>query len=217
MAARDAQPAIRSARFWLPLTVVLTGARSPDVMGLRVNDIECLDGRWILQLPESFRPRSMCVSSPGRWVPVHDELIRCGFLAHAARRKLEGHVYLFASEYETRSLTATLASVNRWLARLARSLNLPLEWPLLAALRYNFIEACVDSGPSGDVAAHLTGLRGLSWTSQSFWQSDMPSPALPRHSALMSHVQFEGHGLSHLHVSDPFENVDAAFRAVATP
>jgi len=145
-------------------------------------------------------------------VPLHEELIRCGFLAYAAKRKLDGHVYLFATGPEGQPRSTALASLNRWLSRLAHSLGLAPGRQNLASLRYNFIRACFDSGMPMELVQQVTGARVYLGTSRRLWEMSLHSAAMLHwDAAFMTRMRFEGVDFSHLYVDEPLRDVDIAF------
>jgi integrase len=79
IAARDTGTGETATRFWLAMTALLTGGRSTELIAAKVSDLEFHGESWMLRAREASRQRFQ--EAPSRWVPLHEELIRCGFLA----------------------------------------------------------------------------------------------------------------------------------------
>lgn len=117
VAARDAATGEGPLCFWLPLSVALTGARASQLVRTKVTDLAQCGDHWILRLPARARVSRSSRWCPGHWIPLHDELVRCGFIDYAEQRKLDGHEGLFLSEDSDAAASRGLAVARRWLSR----------------------------------------------------------------------------------------------------
>ena len=90
---------IRDDRFWIPLLLLFTGARSSEVVGLAVEDV-VIDHKTphIIIRKNSIR-RIKNVHSR-RMVPIHDELLKLGFIEFAKSQKTRpsGQFFLMAEK-----------------------------------------------------------------------------------------------------------------------
>jgi integrase len=79
-AARKAGPEI----FFPNLIAALSGARLAEVVEAHTDDIEMIDGRWCLHIREDNREENQTVKTEAsvRTVPLHDEIIRQGFIEY---------------------------------------------------------------------------------------------------------------------------------------
>ncbi|PGH53118.1 hypothetical protein CRT60_24710 [Azospirillum palustre] len=84
----------RGGRFWVPLLSLFTGMRLNECCQLDVTDVKTLDGVACILIREDSEgagddgDRKRVKSEAGeRFVPVHPELERLGFLAHVAAMK----------------------------------------------------------------------------------------------------------------------------------
>ncbi|WP_176251339.1 site-specific integrase [Sulfitobacter sp. HGT1] len=91
----------RGWRFWVPLIMLLTGARPNEICQLFSSDIKQTPaGTWYLDLlaTDEQEGQSIKTVSSRRRIPLHSELIKMGFLAFVtARKKKHGmkHAQLF--------------------------------------------------------------------------------------------------------------------------
>lgn len=88
--------------FWLPLFGLFTGGRLNEICQLDLEDItqEAETGIWYIRItddPED-KPRSKSLKnqSSHRLLPIHDELIRAGFLYFVEQARNEGREKLFS-------------------------------------------------------------------------------------------------------------------------
>lgn len=76
----------KPGRYWVPLIALLTGMRLGEIAGLRVMDIEDLEGVSAFRV----RPhdgRGLKNKESRRDLPIHSELVRLGFPAFVAHRR----------------------------------------------------------------------------------------------------------------------------------
>jgi len=92
---------IRDDRFWIPLVLLFTGARSSEAVGLLTSEVEIDHAipHFVLQ-PNTIRRLKNTHSK--RLIPIHLKLIELGFLAFVkARRKDRGNPQLFPMAVQT--------------------------------------------------------------------------------------------------------------------
>ncbi|MDG4546589.1 MAG: site-specific integrase [Rickettsiales bacterium] len=70
----------RDAFYWLPLVGLYTGARSEEIAQLRISDIKVMDGITYLHLNTIYEDQSLKNDNSKRNVPIHNELVKLGFL-----------------------------------------------------------------------------------------------------------------------------------------
>ena len=146
------------------------------------------------------------------WVPIHDELIRCGLVAYVAQRKLDGHLKMFGTDSEAETLSASTHRVSYWFSRLAQALGLGQECNL-HALRPAFIATCLRSGVS------IEGIRLLVGRMVEVPASlrDLPPPprnteAVDQTIAWVRRLRFDSLELSHLYIDEPLCRADELFQ-----
>lgn len=78
-------------RFWLPLTAMLTGARIAELCQLQREDVREESGVLALSVT-SADGRRIKTRQSERTIPVHDELVRLGFLCYVHARPLKAGI-----------------------------------------------------------------------------------------------------------------------------
>ncbi len=89
---------IRDHRYWLWLLALFTGARLGELGLLVPDDIHEFKGVSVIKMPTEKQRRGGVSIDPrerARPVPVHEELIKCGFIDYAHRMKSAGESKLF--------------------------------------------------------------------------------------------------------------------------
>ncbi len=78
-------------RFWLPLIMLLTGARPNEIAQLHIADVkQTPKGTWYLDMVEDEGEdvKSLKTESSRRCVPIHAELLKIGFIEFVNSRRL---------------------------------------------------------------------------------------------------------------------------------
>ena len=76
-----------AAGFWLPIAALFTGARQAELAGLRVSNVQELEGVPLLFIVVNRRAgKRIKTKASERVVPVHPELVKLGFLNYVAER-----------------------------------------------------------------------------------------------------------------------------------
>lgn len=83
----------RGEEFWVPLLELFTGAR-PSELYLPIGDVR-EDDEIPHFLLEPFKERSLKTPASARWVPIHSDLIKAGFLDYCRRMRKSGAELLF--------------------------------------------------------------------------------------------------------------------------
>lgn len=85
------------AAYWCPLLAALCGGRIEELCQAGVNDVLRINGVWTLRIAELEIGQGLKNDGSWRYVPIHEELIRCGFLVYVASVRLAGKQRLFPS------------------------------------------------------------------------------------------------------------------------
>jgi integrase len=84
----------KTALMWLPLVALFTGMREAEICQLRAGDIQEEDGIIFINVAEQDGAKVKTEAAIRR-VPVHSELISCGFLEYVDHISTQGHKQLF--------------------------------------------------------------------------------------------------------------------------
>ena len=154
-----------SAHYWVPAVLTFTGCRANEVCQLRVEDVDHADGIDFIDLTlfgkdgVRVQGKRLKNASSSRAVPVHDELVRAGFLDFVERRRAAGEERLFP-ELSQNAFGRYSHEVSRQFGDLLDRVGLPEPSLVLHGLRHGFRDACRDAGLPTEIADGLGGWAG---------------------------------------------------------
>lgn len=86
---------IRDEYYWLPLLGLYTGARLEELAQLHVHDISEENNIPVFRLTENGDEKRVKTEDSQRTVPIHHEIIKCGFLDFVTQAREAGHKRIF--------------------------------------------------------------------------------------------------------------------------
>lgn len=75
---------LRNHHYWTPLLGLLTGCRMNEIGQLTVDDVEEVNGIPHLRITNAEDDKRIKTAAGKRWIPIHGELVRLGFLRYVA-------------------------------------------------------------------------------------------------------------------------------------
>jgi len=152
-----------SARFWIPLLLLYTGARVNEICKLRVVDVGEEEGIPYLAIAweeddegRGIAGRVKNVSSERR-VPIHQDLISYGFLDFVARARARADERLFSELKPNRhgKLYSTIS--QRFSDTFLPRLGIKTDKTSLKSFRHNFVDAARNSRIPDEIVQALKG------------------------------------------------------------
>ena len=144
------------ATFWLPLMALWMGAREEELGQATVGDVREEDGFPYLRIDTIEENQSTKNEGSQRSVPIHPQLIKCGFLDHVAALKAKGEKRLFPDLKVSKDGSYT-AGWSKKINRIMRRLGITDRRKVFHSLRHNFKDACRRAGIQEAVHDALTG------------------------------------------------------------
>ncbi|MDP4301638.1 site-specific integrase [Leptothrix discophora] len=123
---------------WGPLVGIFTGARIEEVCQARVDDVRRLNGVWVLRITNLGPDQRLKADGSFRYVPIHDELIECGFLQFAAEQKRGGHERLFPSLSNDNKNKTFSSAYSKWYGRYLDALGMSDPRLCYHSFRFSF-------------------------------------------------------------------------------
>lgn len=146
------------AAFWIPLIALWSGARLEEIGQLLVSDISQDKGiHYFHIIDDESGDKSVKTSSSRRKVPIHNELIKYGFLDYVIQMKTEKQKRLFPllSSGKGRQLTA---SWSQWFGRYLReTVGIKDDRKVFHSFRHGFKDACRECDIPKEIHDRLTG------------------------------------------------------------
>ena len=146
-------------RYWVPLLGMYTGARLNELCQLDVLDIAEIDEVWCISINnKSGDPKkSVKTKYAVRDIPIHEDLIKVGFLDYVEQRKNTGCTKLWDLKFDERE--GYKRSVSRWFNRVKSEF---LETDGTGrkdfhSLRHTFISAHMANNVEESVVGQLAG------------------------------------------------------------
>ncbi len=196
--------------YWMPLMGPFVGARIEELAQMRLADIEIINGVWSLRICNlDSDTQKLKNSNSFRRVPIHDELIKLGFLRYVCELKRCGEERLFPTlrndnKYGIWS-NATGQSFGRMLTRMGLT-SAQLDYH---SFRYNFKQRLSLCGVDPEVRDALAG----HWKAKDGVGTYMKAANAQYDFVLLcggiKNLRYAELNLSHLHVNEPWANVDA--------
>lgn len=202
----------KESSYWAPMLGPFVGARIEEIAQLRTEDVQCINGVWALRIANLDAEQHLKTDTSYRFVPLHEVVIRCGFLVHCAAMKNEGQARLFPSQRNQNKYKRWSNAFGKWYSAYLTKIGLTDERLCYHSFRYTFKQRCTQSGVEMEVRDALTG----HWVSKNeagrvymkAAERQYPFPAL--HAAI-KRLRYDELDLSHLYVADPMKGVEAAF------
>jgi integrase len=187
------------AAFWLPLLALFGGERLSELTGLKISDVthsQLIGGECIFITPDPKAARRLKTKQSERFVPVHPELIKLGFLDFvAAQAKARGEKeWLFP---ETAPGTNGAAAYSKWFGRYIGAHGVTDEAKVFHSFRHLFTDALRVADVSDELRQALLGWSGGGIPAR-YGAKDKAARFRHRLREAVARVAFDGLDLSHL-------------------
>jgi integrase len=205
--AHPGNAVIRRHRFWVPLVGLWTGMRLGEICQLKVADIRRIDDVWTiavatdsaLDLRSDKDVEKHVVSRKSkaarRNIPIHEELIRIGFLEYVDARREANDAMLFpAIKPDCQGYLS--GPFSKWFRNFLLKVGAKTPRTNFHSFRHTYRDAMRRAGVSRDVVLSIGGWAEPTTT------ADHYGGVLPisRVKEELGRISFEGLDLSHLYV-----------------
>lgn len=207
--AKPGPNVIRRGRFWIPLLSLWTGMRLGECCQLRLDDVTELEGVPVILIDDAEEPgadeadkKRVKTEAGKRFVPVHPELQRIGFLKFAARMRAKGERRLFP-ELKPDALGYLSGPFSKWFndkRRFLGKLDMAVTGVSFHSFRHNYRDALREAEIGLERVRALGGWRRDSDGEESIYGKGLKAVTLFRE---IEKVEYVGLELTHLHVKRP--------------
>lgn len=193
--AKPGNVRIRDHRYWVPLIMLFSGARPAEIAQLAIADVRQEHGHWIMHITTEGEGKSVKTEGSMRVVPVHDELIRLGFIKYRDGMEAARQQRLFPHA-ERNSRGQMIADFSREFGRYLTRLGVKDGRGLsLYSFRHGAADALRRAGHLdeqfgfilGHTSATMTGRYGI-----------MPQGMLEDRVKLVNSIAYPGLKIDHL-------------------
>lgn len=201
---------VGESAYWMPLMGPFVGARIEELAQMRLADIEIINGAWSLRIC-NLEPTTQKLknSNSFRRVPIHDELIKLGFLRYVCELKRCGEERLFPSLRADNKYGIWSNAIGQSFGRMLTRIGLTSVQVDYHSFRYNFKQRLSLCGVDPEVRDALAG----HWAAKDGVGNYMKAANRQYDFVLLcegiKNLRYVELNLSHLYVEDPWANVDA--------
>jgi integrase len=129
-----------SAKFWLPIIALYTGARLTEIAQLLVDDVKTEDSITYFNITNEQEGQRVKTRAGKRRVPVHDMLIDIGLLDHVEMRRARGEPRLFP-DVRPGSDGYLSSRFSKWFGRFLDSVGIASPTLVFHSFRHSFKNA----------------------------------------------------------------------------
>lgn len=200
---------VAEAAFWAPLMGPFVGGRIEEIAQLRIEDIQCVNGAWCIRICNVGEDQSIKNLGSYRRVPLHQMLVRCGFLRYVAQQAAAGQDRLFPSLSNDNGNRVWSNALGKWYSRYLDSLGLSDPRLDYHSFRYSFRQQCTLSGVENEQRDALTG----HWVTnrdagRTYMRAEERQYPFPKLVSAIGQLRYDELKLGHLFVQVPMEGVD---------
>jgi integrase len=165
------------AAFWLPLLSLFNGARQTELASMTVADVqrapETLTSLFYITTQAS-RGKKLKTKASRRVVPVHEQLVRLGFLRFVEDvRKRDGDKAFLFPLIATEKGRAGVKAYSKWFGRYLRAHGVTDKAKVFHSFRHGFKDALRQGRVSQEVHDALTGHAQASTVSGGYGAKEM--------------------------------------------
>jgi integrase len=199
------------AAYWLPLLGPFVGARIEEVCQMRIEDVQRVNGVWCLRLCDLDVNQELKNPNSFRRVPLHEVVIKSGFLLYASQMANAGHERVFPTLTNDNTNGIYSNAVGKWYGRYLETIGLTDHRLDYHSYRYTFRQQCSLSGVDNEVRDALTGhWVGKNDSGRTYMKGENNQYSFPKLVEAIQQLRYDELKVSHLFVENPLEGVEAA-------
>ena len=155
----------RRGRFWVPLLSLYTGMRLNEACQLHVTDVTKIDGIDCIKITEDAEgmdeasQKRVKTKAGERFVPVHPELVKIGFIKYVAQMRKRGGVRLFPDLKPGKANGYFSDPMSKWFRRFLRSAGAEKPNTSFHSFRHSYADAMEAANVRPDYADALGGWK----------------------------------------------------------
>ncbi|HLO76357.1 MAG TPA: DUF6538 domain-containing protein [Magnetospirillum sp.] len=190
--------------YWLPLIGLFTGARSGEIIQLRVEDVRQEHGVIFFDINDDGEDKRLKTAHSKRTTPVHPILVELGLLDHVERQRRKGEVRLFP-EMKMGEDGYYSSPYSKHFRRFLEAVKIKHRKNAFHSFRHCFEDACRNSDISKEVMDALQG-HGEEGMSGRYGRGFF----LKKLAEAMGQLRYEGLDLEHLRPDVPGQKCQRA-------
>lgn len=189
----------RRGRFWVPLLGLFAGLRLNEACQLRTEDVREVDGVPVLYIRAEAEGQRLKTAAAERRVPLHPELVRCGFLHLVSDKRAAGEARLFP-ELPAGKLGNYSDPFSKWFGRFLERAGVTARGAVFHSFRHTFRDRMREAGIPREVADVVGGWKGGSGSASEGdrYGAGLSAVTLAQH---VERITYPGLDLNHLYLT----------------
>ena len=191
---RPSKYTFENAMAWIPLVGLFSGMRSNEICQMRARDVQRKEGIWLFNVSDDTTGQRLKTEAATRIVPIHSELVRCGFLDYVKALPRDGQLFPALKP------GGPDGKYNHYFAKrfteYRRKCGVTAPRTSFHSFRKNVAQALKDKRATAAEIAELIG-HEQGFTFSVYAPMQLPMKALKE---LIERVRYPGLRLSHLYV-----------------
>jgi integrase len=189
---------IRRGRFWVPLISLYTGMRLNEICQLNVNDVAVRDKTRVILVREDDEDIKRVKTDAGeRYVPVHPELIKIGFLRYADEMRKRDEKRVFPELRVSKATGYYSDNFSKWFSHFLAKIGANEPRTSFHSFRHSYRDALREADISIERVRALGGWSGGGATEETYGSGLRPSTLAKE----IAKVHYPKLNLSHLYHS----------------
>ena len=190
----------RRHRFWVPLIALFSGLRLHEIVQLETVDIKKIDSNYFFSIDDGpynlEKIMALKNEHAQRLVPVHNELVKIGFLSYLEQIRSEGHQKLFP-HFKMKKIGQKSGLFSVWFNDgLLKSLDAKTEFTTFHSFRHNFRDATREAELPPDGITEIGGWSRNQLGPSGHYGNGLSPKTLAKY---MKRVRYPQLDLSHLY------------------
>lgn len=200
---------VTDAAYWLPILGPFVGARIEELCQLRIEDVQRINGSWCIRICDLGEGQNVKTLSSFRRVPLHEAVIRSGFLAYAARMAAAGHARIFPTLSNDNANGTYSNAPGKWYARYLDTIGMTDRRLDYHSYRYTLRQQMSLCGVQNETRDALTG-HWISNTDsgRTYMKAEQRQYPYPLLAEAVGKLQYDGLKVEHLFVDDPLQGTE---------
>ena len=199
------------AAYWLPILGPFLGARIEELCQLRTPDIQRINGEWCVRICDLGEAQKIKNSGSFRRVPLHELVIKTGFLVHVAEMAKAGHDRVFPSLSNVNANGNYSNAAGKWYGRYLSSIGLADHRLDYHSFRYLFRQQNSFCDIADEARDALTGhWVGKSDGGRTYLKGENGQYSFPTLVNAIKKLKYDDLRIDHLFVDEPFAGVEDA-------
>lgn len=145
-----------TAKYWLPLISLYSGMRMGEGLQLRTEDIKQENGIYFFDINSNTPDKKLKTTNSERKIPIHNELIRLGFINLVNDRKVKGTQRVFPEITLDNDGTYT-HSFSKHFSRFLEEVKVKHKRNSFHSFRHTFEDACRENDVPKEIMDALQG------------------------------------------------------------